>query len=296
MNKLRISNLSPTPLMLVLAVAVLVTVPVRVFQLVNCVDPATGFWAAKDFTVLLLYIICAVICAVAFFLSAFSGIMTRPAFKEGKDVLLGIGAIIFAVSLIFDLALRVSKLITLVSTFTAQGANDILRFLTSTGSLAMAFEVLFGIMATIYLILVSASALKGEDSYSSRRMLALTPVLWAMFRLICHFVAPVNFKNVSQLFLEIIMLCFTMVFFLSFARIASDVNGEKSMWLLWFTGVMAALMAYICALAPLLLVITGKGSMIPDAYPVRYCDFGLALFISAFLFTVTPLTNEVDRR
>ncbi|MCR4747083.1 MAG: hypothetical protein K5836_01275 [Clostridiales bacterium] len=295
MKKLRISNLSPTPLLLILAVAVLMTVPIRVFQLTNCVDPATGFWAAKDFTVPLLYIICAVICAVAFFLSAFSGIMTRPAFKEDKDILLGIGAIVFACTLIVDLALRVSKLITLVSTFTAQGAKDIFRFLTTTGSLAMAFEVLFGILAAIYLVLISISALKGEDSYSAHRILALNPVLWAMFRLICHFVAPVNFKNVSQLFLEIIMLCFTMVFFLSFARIASDINGEKSMWILWFTGVMTALMAFICALAPLVLVITGKGEMIPDAYPVRYCDFGLALFTSAFLFTVTPLTNEVDR-
>jgi hypothetical protein len=41
--------------------------------------------------------------------------------------------------------------------------------------------------------------------------------IWGQVPLICHFVAPVNFKNVSQLFLEIIMLCFTMVFFLSFA-------------------------------------------------------------------------------
>ncbi|MBQ3897109.1 MAG: hypothetical protein II742_01265 [Clostridia bacterium] len=295
MKKLRISNLSPTPLLLILAVAVLVCVPIRAFQLANCVDPATGFWAAKDFTVPLLYIICAVICAVAFFLSAFSGIMTRPAFKEAKDVLSGTGGLVFAVLLIFDLALRVSKLITLVSTFTAQGAKDIFRFLTTTGSLAMAFEVLFGVLAAIYLILVSFSALKGKDSYSAHRMLALSPVLWAMFRLICHFVAPVNFKNVSQLFLEIIMLCFTMVFFLSFARIASDINGERSMWILWFTGVMAALMAFICSLAPIILAITGKGDMIPAAYPVRYCDFGLALFISAFLFTVTPLTNEVDK-
>jgi len=65
------------------------------------------------------------------------------------------------------------------------------------------------------------------------------------------------------------------------------------MMILWFTGVCTALLAFLCGLAPLILVITGKGSLIPASYPLHYCDFGLAIFITAFLFTVTPLTNEV---
>ncbi|MBR5977297.1 MAG: hypothetical protein IK046_05865, partial [Clostridia bacterium] len=122
----------------------------------------------------------------------------------------------------------------------------------------------------------------------------LAPIFWAMSRLVADFVNPANFKNVSQLLFEIGMLCFAMVFFHSFARIASEINSDHSMWILWFTGVMGALLAFICALAPVILAITGKGDLIPDKYPVRYCDLGLGLFISAFLFTVTPLTNEVE--
>lgn len=296
MNRLKIKKLSPTPLLLVLAGAVLVAVPVRALQLIKCVDPATGFWAAQDFTVPLLYILCAVICLVTFFISAFSGIMTVPAFKEGKDIVLGIAAALFSVSLIADIALRASKLITLFSEFTAKGASDILGFLIPSGALATAFEILFGLLSVIYLVMISISAFKGEDNYSSHTMLALMPVLWAMSRLVYNFVNPVNFKNVSQLFFEMAMLCFAMIFFLSFARIASEINSDHSMWILWFTGVMAALLALICSLAPVILVITGKGDLIPEKYPVRYCDLGLGLFISAFLFTVTPLTNEVGER
>ncbi|MBO4445459.1 MAG: hypothetical protein J5782_00750 [Clostridia bacterium] len=294
MNKPRIKKLSPTPLLLVLAGAVIAAVPLRAHQLTKLVDPNTGFWAAQDITVLILYILIALVCVVSFFISAFSGIMTVPAFKEGRDRVLGVAAALFSVSLVADLALRVSKILSMLSEFTAKGAQNILGFLIPSGVLAMGFEVLFGLIGIIYLVLISVSAFKGTDIYSSHTMMALAPIFWAMSRLVSDFVNPVNFKNVSQLLFEMGMLCFAMVFFLSFARIASEINSDHSMWILWFTGVMGALLAFICALAPVILVITGKGDLIPDKYPVRYCDLGLGLFISAFLFTVTPLTNEVE--
>ena len=47
MNKLKIAKLSPTPLLIVLAAGVLLGVPLRVWELCNCVDSATGLWATK---------------------------------------------------------------------------------------------------------------------------------------------------------------------------------------------------------------------------------------------------------
>lgn len=293
MNKLKIAKLSPTPLLIVLAAGALLGVPLRVWELCNCVDSATGLWATKDVTVILLYIICCIVFAIAFFFSFFSGVMTKPKFKEEKDLLLGICGGIFTLTLLFDSILLVTKFIALITNYTTDANGKLSYYLTSSGGLAMALASIFGILATSYLGFISFSAITGVDNYSKKRLLGLTPVLWAMFRLVIHFTNPINYRNVSQLFLEIMMLCFAMIFFMSFARISSEINERTSMKLLWFSGVSAALLAFICALAPFLLVITGKGELIPNAYPMRYCDLGLALFITSFLFTVTPLTNEV---
>lgn len=293
MKKLKIANLSPTPLMIVLAVGVFLSVPIRVFQLCNCVDSATGFWAAKDFTIILLYIICGVVGALAFFLSFFSGIMTKPKFKEGKDLALGICGGIFAATLLLDTVQLVLKFIGLMSSYTTDNNGRLSYYMTTSGGFAIVLSALFGALGTAYLTFVSISAISGTNKYSHKRILGLGPALWAMFRLVYHFTDPINYRNVSQLYLEILMLCFAMIFFLSFARIASEINEGSSMMILWFSGVCTALLAYICALAPFILVITGKGELLPSAYPMRYCDLGLAAFITAFLFTVTPLTNEV---
>ena len=294
MKSLKFKNLSPTPLLIVLAVFVFITVPLRVFQLCNCVDPETGFWAARDFTVLSVYIICALFCLVSFFMTFFSGIISKPTFHEEKNIPLGVCTAIFVVGLLVQSILNVSKVITIFSSFVASETQSLANYLISSGGLMMVFEIIFGILAAVYFCFVTISSFTGRNSFQANKLLALTPALWAMFRMIYHFIDPVNFKNVSQLFLQLIMLAFASVFFLSFARIASDIHADKSMWIFWFTGTCAALFAYVAALAPFILVITGKGNLIPAAYPLQFSDLGLALFITSFLFTVTPLTADVE--
>ena len=295
MKKLKIKNLSPTPLLIVLAVFIFITVPIRVFQLTNCIDPQTGFWAAQDFTALLLYILIIVFAVVAFLLSFFSATMTRPEFGEKKDVIYGVCSALFAVSIFAQTGLSASSLLTKISTFTvsSEQPTSIVSMLISSGVLSIGFEVIFGIFSGIYFIFAAIGAFTGTDKVSSHRLMGLAPVIWVMARLVYHFIDPINYRYVSQLFLEILLYCFAMVFFLSFARIASGINEEKSMEIIWFTGVLVSLVSFICAFAPLILLITGKGNLIPDKYPLNFADLGLAFFSTSFLFTITPLTNEI---
>ncbi len=294
MKNLKFKNLSPTPLLLVLAIFVFVTVPLRVFQLGNCIDPLTGFWSVRDFTVLSIYIIGIVFALVAFILSFFSEIMAKPVFTEEKDIPLGIFSVLFVIGMIFSTITSVTSLLDTLSTGLISKASNVFGYLISSGVLALGFESLFGILSAIYFCFVTISYFSGKNKYEKSRLLALSPALWAMVRIIAHFIDPVNFKNVSQLFLQLIMLAFASIFFLSFARIASDINGEHSMWIFWFSGTCAAFFGFVTALAPLILIITGKGSLIPSAYPFNLADLTMAIFITSFLFTVTPLTSEVD--
>lgn len=296
MKKLKIKNLSPTPLLIVLAVFIFISIPIRVFQLTNCIDPKTGFWAAQDFTALLLYILIIVFAVVAFVLSFFSATMSRPQFDENKDTVYGIFSIVFAFAVLAQSVLSASNLLSLASTFSVslEGGASIVSLLISNGALSLGLEVIFGLLSAIYFVINAIGALTGSERISYHRILALSPVIWMMAKLIFHFIDPINYRYVSQLFLEILLYCFAMVFFLSFARIASGVNEEKSMEIIWFTGVMTSLLSFICAFAPLVLMITGKGNLIPADYPLNFADLGLAFFSTSFLFTVTPLTSEVS--
>lgn len=294
MSKLKIKNLSPTPLLILLAVFVFLAVPLRVFQLGNCIDPLTGFWSVRDFTVLTVYILGIVFFLVSFFLSFFSEIMSKPVFNPTKDIPLGVAGVLFVFGLLVSSITSITALIDALSTGKISDTGNLYTYLITSGILMLGLECIFGILSAIYFCFVSISSFTGNDKYSQNRILALFPSLWAMTRIIYHFIDPVNFKNVSQLFLQLIMLSFACIFFLSFARIASNVNGERSMWLFWFSGTCAAFFGFVTGLAPLIMIIVGKGSVLPSAYPFNLSDLTLSIFITAFLFTVTPLTSEVN--
>lgn len=293
MKKLQITKLSPTPLAIILAAFVLVCLPIRVLQLCTIVDAETGFWTTRNFTVLLLYIICAVFFLISFVFSYFSGVMTAPSFKKQSNITLGICSSLFAIAIAFETVMTGVDVADLVSTYLTSSNPNLYSYLVTTGGISLIFEVIFGIQAALYIVFVAISAFCGTADYMRHRVLALTPALWAVFRLTYHFIEPVSFRNVSQLFFEILLLCFASVFFMSFARIGAGINEESSMRAIWFAGTNAALYAAICGLAPIFALISGHGEVASD-YCVNFADAGLALFIFTFLLTVTPLNNEVE--
>lgn len=290
MKKLKFDKLSPSPLILIMAIAVLFAVPVRMFQYTSCLEASTGFWLAKDFTVYVLYILCAVVVLLSFFISLFSGIMHAPKLDDEKDIPLGILSAVFSVSLIADAILQITKFIDLYDAYPIDGSMTLLRYILTSGTFAVGLQIVFGILGAVYIALAAYSYLLGNGTFKKHKILAVCPSVYAMGRLAYHFIDPISYKNVSQLFLQIIMLIFMIIFTFSFARIASGVNGENSMWLLWFSGISGSFMAYVVALAPVILTVSGKGYMIPTNYPVHYCDLAFALFTTAFLFTVMPRT------
>ncbi len=290
MKKLKFDKLSPSPLILIMAIAVLFAVPVRMFQFTSCLEASTGFWLAKDFTVYILYILCAAVVVLSFFISLFSGIMPNPEFEDEKDIPLGLLSAVFAITLAVDGVLQISKFLELYDAYSADGTMTLPRYILTSGTFAVGLQIIGGLFSAFYIAFVAYSYFLGNGTFRKHKVLAVCPTVYAMARLAYHFIDPISYKNVSQLFLQIIMLIFMILFTFSFARIASGVNPEKSMWLLWFSGISGAFMAYVVALAPVILTVTGKGYTLPTNYPVHYCDLAFALFATAFLFTVMPRT------
>lgn len=294
MNKLKISSLSPQPLVLILAVATLIGVPLRTFQLLNCIDPATGFWLVRDFTVPLLYALCILIAVIALGMSFFSGIMPSPDFSEKRNIPMGISALFLTFAFLVDAISQMGTYITIFGNYAPEQYYSFFNYMISTGSLALTLQSVFGLLAAFYFALVAFSSFLGNANYTKTKALALAPVIWGVCRMIYFFANPISYRNVSQLLLEMGTLTFALMFFLSFARIASKVNEESSMWILWFSGTAGAFFGYVSALAPFVLIITGKGGFIAPAYPMQYTDLAFALFATVVLLSNLPRTIKAN--
>lgn len=120
MKKLKFDKLSPGPLIIIMAIAVLFAVPVRMFQYTSCLEASTGFWLAKDFTVYILYILCAVVVAVSFIISLFSGVMHAPQFDDEKTYR-SVFFRYFAITLVADAILQISKFLALYDAYPIDG-------------------------------------------------------------------------------------------------------------------------------------------------------------------------------
>ena len=296
MNKLKAASLSPNGAIILAAVFTLFAVPLRTFQFLNCLDPETGFWTVRDVTVPVLYALVIGVAVFAFFISLFSGIMPKPEFSKQKDIPLGVSALLMALGFAWDAFANVR---IAIATYAGLGENEELSMayqLISSGTLGRFGQVLFAVLSVVSLLFFGISKLTGTTLYENHKVLALSPVVWGVFRLLVHFVEPISYKNVSQLLLEILLVVFAMIFWFAFARIASGVNPDSSMWLFFFGGITAAFLGYVCALAPFILIITGQGHLIPPSRPMQFVDLAFAIFATCALFNAMPKTVGINSR
>ena len=296
MKKMKAAALSPNGAILLAAVVTLFAVPLRTFQFLNCLDPDTGFWTVRDVTVPVLYGLVIAVAVFAFCISLFSGIMPKPELSKKKDLPWGIASILMALGFLWDAFANVRTALFTYANITDTEELSMTYQLISSGTFARIGQVLFAVLSAAYLVFFAIGKLTGTDLYEARKVLALSPVVWGVFRLLVHFVEPISYKNVSQLLLEICLVCFAMIFWFAFARIASGVNADSSMWLYFFGGISAAFLAYVCALAPFMLILTGRGELIPDSRPMQYVDLAFAIFATCALFNAMPKTVGVNSR
>lgn len=292
MKKLKVSRLSPNLAVVIAAAAILISVPVRTFQLVSCIDPATGFWAVRDITLPALYIVCAVAVFAMFLVSLIAGTMPRASFSTKRDIPLGISAVLVALSMALDVYTSVMNVLSTVASF--EYVESPVRQLVSTGALGAGFEAVFAAFSIIYFIIIAVSKFTSSGAFEKRKILALAPVLWVVCRMLIHFVDPIAYKNVSAIVFELAFLVFALLFLFSFARVAAGVNAQNSMWILFGAGLSASLFGYVSALAPLVVILTGKAAYLCPAYPAHFTDLALALFATLVCYNAMPNTAKVN--
>lgn len=281
----RCKSISRMAILCVFAAGLVVVLPLRTYQLMRLIEPGTGFYTQPSAAIPILYILLAVLAVALVAVSYLSAKIPMRIWKR-KSIALGVISLLFAVSLVIDAITQTENLLNLLtvrSTSIVQQSTGMFFYLIKTGGFALIFEVLFAVLGCVYFIFFGYHYITDKLDYSQFKILAVAPLCWVMARVVFRFTRTINFKNVSDLLLELFMLAAMLLFFLNFARVCSRVNSRGAMWSIFGFGLPAALFGLTCSVPRLVLIIIGQSDRLTTQSPFAPCDLMASILIIAVL-------------
>lgn len=284
MNKIKGSSsaVKMKYLLFVFAAAVLVALPTRVYQLLALVDASNGFYKESDVTVPVLYAVLAVFGILFLVLSFVSKEVPSPKLPAGKNSLLGIASFVMTAGLGYDMFKTLREILP------ANQGNGVVYIsllknnLSENGGAFLLLSFVFAFFAMVYFIVFGISHINGKASYKEFKLLALSPLCWAMAHLVINLRNEISFIKVSELLFEIFMFVFAMLFLLTFARISSGVFTEDSMWGIYGYGLTASLLASVVTIPRIVIALVGLDAV--EGYEFNFAHLTLLIFILAYVF------------
>jgi hypothetical protein len=269
-------------LLFVFAAVALIALPLRVYQLLALVDPATGFYTESNGTVYLLSALLVLAVGAFISLSFISKEVPSPELPTGKNIVLGITSAVMALAFGVDI-ISIEKAIVPSLQNSSQIFFTVLKSnIAEAGGAFIILQFVFAVLSLVYFFIFAVSHLNGKSSYREYKILALAPLCWAITRLVSKLMSAISFLSVSELLFEIFMLVFLMLFFLTFARITSGVFTEDSMWGIYGYGLSAAIFASLVTIPRLVMLVVGGETVEGNGF--NFSDLACLIFIVSYIF------------
>lgn len=263
------------PLFAVLA-AVLIAVPLRVYQYFKLINPETGFFDSTDFSIVVVYAVLSV-AMIACIVFSYIKHKSIKVVAIGKDSKLFIGmSMLMAIGIAVDSFGMLSDYLSLYSEGTGSYIN-VSEYISAQGGSLMLIQAVFGIVSAIYFAVTGISSLNKTNA-PKLKLLAVFPVAWCIFRLLFRFKRTISFVNVSDLLLEMFMIVFAMMFFLALAQVNSKIDEKTVFWKLFAYGFPAVMFSLVCFLPRFILIITGSSSLVNPTYLPNFSDLTFAVY------------------
>jgi len=282
--KVKLSFLKVKWLFILFAVAFAASVPVRIYQYFTVIAPTTGFYKSLNWAVYALYIILAVFSLVTIVFSFLSAEAVESKMPEGKNKLMGVVAIVYAVSFLVDATVRISSFaVSFVGYASGTVKPGIWKYITANGYLPVLFQAVFALFAAIYFIVFGLSYYAGKNTFRDSKLLALTPMLWAVARMVSLLMRPISYIKVSELLLELFATSLLMLTFLSFARVSSQISEKGEMRKIFGFGLPAALFCLVCSVPRLVVALVGKASLLAEGYGIESMLISSGVFLLVYV-------------
>ncbi len=266
---------------LVFAVAAIIALPVRTVQYFNILEGETGFYSVYDWTVYLLF---AVLTAAIIGFAALGFINRKKlsySLENKKRAGFGILAAAAAIGLIIDAVIC----FTTAKAGPDLGLTTAVYETTQTTTYILLAQAVCAVVSALYFLTVSIGSLTGKSNATDFKLLSLAPVLWCIFRLVYRIARTISYIRVSDLFFEMVMIIFMLLFFMTFAQVNAGINADKQDWKIGVYGLSAALLALVCFIPRFIVTLGGHADLIYVYSSAEYCDLGIALFILSAVIT-----------
>lgn len=280
MNTQKFETVNPFAFFIFFIGSSIILLPLRVYHLLTNIESGTGFWINPNhFTIPIFY----AVMALGTLLSIVFSLLYRKGLGKVEDSdnrkMIG-GVICFAntIGLIINAIVRYRYFYDLYASYDVYSNASMFNYLSKSGGIAMALEAFFAVVSAIFFIMLGIAFLTGKDP-SEYKILAIMPVFWAIFRIMHRFMRKISFMNVSELFLELLMIVFLLMFFMAYAQVTTKVNGKGLEWKLFAYGLPAALFCLLCFVPRAVVAILGKSAVIASDSFIEIVDLTMACFV-----------------
>ena len=266
-----------------MAASIIILLPIRVYQYFKILESDTGFYTKTDFSVYVMYIVMAFI-AIFSVAAAFAN---KKSFKNKNISFSPVsGAVVFAVAAIGFIADAVncfSNYSSIGLTYQNNIDKTKWQFISENGGVIILIEAVAGIISAIYFFALSAGYISKKNTAPKLRIMALALPIWSVARLLIRFKTKISFINVSDLFIGLFAIAFTMLFFLYFAQTISEVDNGETYFKMYAYGVPAAVFSLTCFVPRFLLSVIGREDLLCVGYGVELCDLLIPVMIISTL-------------
>lgn len=273
-----VSSISPDVSVIIMCVALLIACPMRIFQMLKNMDSTTGFFNNySSISIIVFYAILAVAVVLIVLFAFLSARIPASIAPTGRRIPLGIVSLVFSATLFYDAIQNYLPSINSSATI-VQNVKSI--------STLHHVHAIFAFISCCYFIVFAVSYISGNSFHKKLKLLSLAPLVWAIVNILERVTVIISIMRVSELFLEVLGLLFLMAFFLSFARVVSNVNSKGTMWSVIACGCAATMFILTYSIPRVMLMATGNSESIVDGYGVNLTFIACALFIVVFIVTV----------
>ncbi len=280
-----LSAIRMSHLVVLFAVMAVSGLAIRTYQLLVMVNPANGFFENANFTVPVLYGILAVGCVLFLALSFLSKNVPAPKLIEGRNIPLGLASFLAAIGFVWDIIVVARDVLPDMGIGMNSAVYDGLlsNYVKANGGVFVILQFVFAVLSVFYFIVFGMSHFEGKATYKKISLLSIAPGCWAMFVLVSKLMKAVSFITVSELLFEIGMLVFTMLFFLTFARIVSGVFTVNSMWCTYGCGFPAAIFAGLISVPRGIILAVGRETV--EGNDFSFTHLFLFVFITVYIIS-----------
>lgn len=269
-----------------LSVALIIALPVRVYQYLNVIEPTTGFYNSwLNPTVFGLYGLCLALIIALIALSHKGGKKAVYALPDKKNAALGVTSLIFSLTLISDAVFQIMKLISIFSGEIQIGQLVLRDSVGKSSVFFMCAQVIFGLLSAVYFIVFGINYFSDERDHKPLKVLAAAPVLWGITRLMIRFMQTISFRYVSELMFELLMVVFFCLFFVSFIKFNERLLEKRVQTRVIAYGLISVFFSLLSAVPRYIVAIMGRYDVLyrhDSLY--QFCDIGAAVFIAAVVF------------